>query len=259
MEKGEGIEKLFFDLASESRLGMIHELKEQNLKMNELGGRLDLTATEAFRQLQRLTEALIIQKLPDGTYTITNYGKLTLQLIQSLEFTFKHKAYFLNHDVWRLPLQFINRIGELSRSTLCMDTIENMNRAGHMLYEAEKYAWIMGERLLESLGPAMAEPISKGVRFRFNIVECLLPNYKTIPGKAPYIEARTLADIPGIILSTEKEAVICLPSTGERMDYAGFHSKDQMFVNWARDLFLYYWDKGKPCHPSKANFPTYHT
>ena len=246
MEKSKGIERLFFDLASESRIDIIRELKEQNLKNNELGGKLDLTATEAFRQLQHLSEALIVQRLPDGTYTITNYGKLTLQLLQSLEFTFKHKEYFLNHDVWRLPYQFVNRIGELSRSTLDMDTIENINRAGQMFSEAEKYAWAMGQKLLESLGPAMARPISKGVKFRFMGYECLLPNFNHVPGEAPHIELRTLTDVPITIVYTEKEACICLPSTEGRMDYAAFYGKDQTFVNWARDLFLYYWEKGKP-------------
>jgi predicted transcriptional regulator len=249
MRKGEGIEKLFFDLASESRLGIVRELKEQKLKNNELCGRLDLTATEAFRQLQHLTEALLIQRLPDGTYTITNYGKLTLNLLQSLEFTFEHKEYFQNHDVWRLPYQFFNRISELSRSKLCMDTIENMNRTGHILSEAEKYAWAMGEKRLESLGPAMARPVSKGVEFKFMGYECLLPNFNHVPGEASYVEIRTLTDVPITIVCTEKEAEICFPSTEGRMDYAAFHGKDQMFVNWARELFLYYWDKGIPCNP----------
>jgi predicted transcriptional regulator len=246
MEKGKGIEKLFYDLASESRLAIIRELKEQNLKNNELGGKLELTATEAFRQLQHLTEARIVHRLPDGTYAITNYGKLTLQLLQSLEFTFAHKEYFLNHDVWRLPYQFVNRMGELSRSTLDMDTIENMNRASDMFSESEKYAWAMGEKRLESLGPAMARPISKGVKFRFMGYECLLPNFNHVPGEAPHIELRTLTDVPITIVYTEKEACICLPSTEGRMDYAAFYGKDQTFVNWARDLFLYYWEKGKP-------------
>ncbi|MGA2385982.1 MAG: transcriptional regulator FilR1 domain-containing protein [Candidatus Bathyarchaeia archaeon] len=249
MEKVEGIEKLFFDLASESRLGIIRELKEQNLKNNELGGKLDLTATETFRQLQHLTESLIVQRLPDGTYTITNYGKLTLRLLQSIEFTFKHKEYFLNHDVWRLPYQFVNRIGELSESTLCMDTIENINRAGHIVNEAEKYAWLMGEETLESISPMMPGQISKGVKFRLMFYEYLLPNFNH-PGEAPYVEKRTLTDFPITIVCTEKEAGICFPSTEGRMDYAAFRSKDQMFVNWARELFLYYWDKGKPCHPT---------
>jgi len=250
IEKGKGIEKLFFDLASESRIDIIRELKEQNLKNNELGGKLDLTATEAFRQLQHLTEALIVQRLPDGTYTITNYGKLTLQLLQSLEFTFKHKEYFLNHDVWRLPYQFVNRIGELSRSTLDMDTIENINRAGQMFSEAEKYAWAMGQKLLESLGPAMARPISKGVKFRFMGCESRLPNFNHVPGEAPHIELRTFTDIPITIVTTEKEACICLPSTEGRMDYAAFYGSDPKFINWARELFLYYWDKGKPSNPT---------
>jgi len=250
MEKSKGIERLFFDLASESRIDIIRELKEQNLKNNELGGKLDLTATEAFRQLQHLSEALIVQRLPDGTYTITNYGKLTLQLIQSLEFTFKHKEYFLNHDVWRLPYQFVNRIGELSRSTLDMDTIENINRAGQMFSEAEKYAWAMGQKLLESLGPAMARPISKGVKFRFMGCESKLPNFNHVPGEAPHIELRTFTDIPITIVTTEKEACICLPSTEGRMDYAAFYGSDPKFINWARELFLYYWDKGKPSNPT---------
>ena len=250
MDESKGIEKLFFDLASESRIGIIRELKEQNLKNSELGGKLNLTATEAFRQLQHLTEAFLIRRLPDGTYTITNYGKITLRLLQSIEFTYKHKEYFLNHDVWRLPYQFFNRIGELSTGTLCMDTIENMNRADQMFSEAEKYAWAMGEKRLESLGHAMARPVSKGVKFRFMGYDSLLPNFNQVPGQTPHVELRTLTNVPVAIVCTEKEAMICLPSTDGRMDYAAFHGKDQMFVNWARELFLYYWDKGQPRNPA---------
>jgi predicted transcriptional regulator len=247
MEKVEGVDQLFFDLGSESRLAIMRELKEQRFRMNELARTLDLTPTEVFRQLQRLTEALLVQKLPDGTYAMTNYGKLTLQLLRSLEFTFKHKAYFLNHDVWRLPYQFVNRIGELSGGALCVDTIENMNRSVQDLKKAEKYVWLMGEKALASYGPAMAEIIPKGVRFRFLLSDCRLPDYNPVPGAAPHIEKRTLTDIPGIILCTEKKAGVCLPSTDGRMDYACFTSKDQFFINWARDLFLHYWDKGIPC------------
>jgi predicted transcriptional regulator len=250
MESGEGIERLLFDLASESRLGILMELKEKNLKMNEIGRKLDLTATEAFRQLQRLSEAKLIQKLPEGTYAITQYGKLTLQLLPSLSFIFMYKEYFLNHDIWRLPYSFVNRIGELSQATLSMDTIENVNKAAHIVGEAEKYVWGIGDRALESIGPAMAQRISMGVKFKFMFQECMLPIYKPVSGEAQFIEKRTLMEIPGMIFCTEKEAGICLPTTEGRMDYAGFFSKDQQFVNWTSDLFLYYWEKGKRCFPT---------
>jgi predicted transcriptional regulator len=51
MERESGIDKLFFELASENRLSILHELKKENLKMQEIARRLDVTATEAFRQL----------------------------------------------------------------------------------------------------------------------------------------------------------------------------------------------------------------
>jgi len=35
LENQEGIERLFFELASESRLGILRKLEEKNLKMND--------------------------------------------------------------------------------------------------------------------------------------------------------------------------------------------------------------------------------
>jgi predicted transcriptional regulator len=29
------------------------------------------------------------------------------------------------------------------------------------------------------------------------------------------------------------------------MDYAGFFGKHPDFINWVKDLFLYYWEKAK--------------
>ncbi len=242
MENAEKITNLFFDFSSESRLGIIRELTQQNLRMKDLARKLDLTPTEVSRQLQRLTETSVVQKVPDGTYEITNYGKLTVQLLPSLEFTFRHKGYFLHHDVSRIPYQLVNRIGELSKGTLCMDPIETINRTEHIFKESDNYSWLMGEKSLESVDLAMAERGSKGVKFRF-----LFSEFPRSYPDAPTIEKRTLTSIPCTILCTEKEAGVCLESTEGKIDYTGFYSKDPMFVNWARDLFLHYWDLGKLC------------
>jgi predicted transcriptional regulator len=94
LENQEGVEKLFFELASESRLGILRKLMEKDWKMNEVARKLDLTTTETFRQLQRLSEGLLVEKQPEGTYSITEYGRLVLQLSSSLEFVSKHKQYF---------------------------------------------------------------------------------------------------------------------------------------------------------------------
>ena len=128
LQTNKRLEKLFFELASESRLQILQELQTQKHKMKEVANRLDVTATEAFRQLQRLSEAMLVQKQPDGTFTLTSYGRLVLQLSGSYEFVSKHREYFLSHDVWSIPVQFVNRLGELSKTQLILDAMDNINK-----------------------------------------------------------------------------------------------------------------------------------
>jgi predicted transcriptional regulator len=246
MENNDGIEKLFFELASESRLSILRELQTENLKMQEIARRLDVTATEAFRQLERLSAALLVQKQPEGTFAITQYGKLVLQLSSPLEFAFKHKEYFLTHNIWQLPTQFVNRIGELSQTSLIMDTVESLNRGQRMFMEAEQYGWGIAEGVVpELMGPIINERALKGLKLRFLIPESRLPTEARQPATARNIEIRGLSDLPAIVAVTEKEAAICFRLVEGRMDYAGFYGKDQIFLNWVKEVFLHYWEKGK--------------
>ena len=121
LEGQERIERLYFELASESRLGILYELSKQDGKMREIGRKLELTTTEAFRQLQRLSDALLVQKKPEGTYSITEYGLLVLQFSAFFEFIHIRRQYFSTHNVRRLPYQFLNRIGELSQAEFMIE------------------------------------------------------------------------------------------------------------------------------------------
>ena len=164
----DGIEKLFFELASENRIGIMRELQQENWKLNYLARKLDMTPTEAFRQLQRLTEIQLVQKLPEGTYGITQLGKLVLRLAVPLEFVFKYKEYFFAHNIWQLPDQFISRIGDLSSANLHLDTIESINKVSQMIKEANEYMWGMGESPgFGDSGTIMNEKIQKGVDLKF--------------------------------------------------------------------------------------------
>ncbi len=246
MENDEGIEKLFFELASESRLSILRELRTENLKMQEIARRLDVTATEAFRQLERLSAALLVQRQPDGTFALAEYGKLVLQLSSSLDFVSKHKDYFSTHDLMRLPVQFVNRLGELSQANLVMDTIESLNKGERAFIEAEQYGWGIAEGTVpEHMSPIIYERIQKGVKLKFLIPENRLSANVSPPAIAKNLEMRGLSDLPAIVVLNEKEGGICFRQVGGRMDYAGFFGKDPMFLNWVKDLFLYYWDKGK--------------
>lgn len=83
----------------------------------------------------------------------------------------------------------------------------------------------------------ISKQIPKGAEFRI-----LSPQP---PVKLPNLENRTLSDVPVIMAITAKEATVCFRFIGGRVDYAGFSGNDPIFLKWVKDLFLYYWDKGK--------------
>lgn len=242
----EGIAKLFFELASESRLSILRELQKENLKMQEIARRIDVTATEAFRQLERLSSALLVQRQPDGAFALAEYGKLVLQLSSSLEFVSRYRDYFSTHDVTRLPFQFVNRLGELSQANLVVDTVESLNKAEHAFIEAEEYGWGIAEGTIpEGMGPIMDERIRKGVELRFLIPETRLPTSASSLPPMKNVEMRGLSDLPALVVLTEKEGAVYFRQVGGRVDYTGFFGKHPTFLNWIRDLFQYYWERGK--------------
>lgn len=244
MSGEEGVDKLFFELASESRQDILRELEAKGLKMQEIARRLDLTATEAFRQLGRMSEALLIRRSPDGSYSLTEYGRLVHRLSPSFEFVHQHREFFLAHDIWRLPPQFVRRIGELSSTFLVMDTMASIDRAQQMFIEAEDFAWGLAEgNSPEVIKPMMAERVSKGIEFKFLVPEHIL-RASPMPAEVPRnLEARGIPEVPAILVLNEKEAGAMFRFLDGRMDYAGFFGGDPEFMAWVRDLFLHYWDE----------------
>ena len=244
LENQERIERLYFELASESRLCILQEISKQDGKMREISRKLELTTTETFRQLQRLNDALLVQKKPEGTYTITEYGLLVLQFSAFFEFIHKRRQYFATHNVRRLPYQFLNRIGELSQADFKTNIMENINAAERVTREAEKYMWGGGAEQPLNMRAALQEGISKGVKYRFLFPKRFIPKELTIPGLAYAAEIRSFEDLPFNVVMSEKWAGISFQFADGQVDYVSFVGKDPLFLNWVKELFLYYWDKG---------------
>ena len=246
MVEESGLEKLFFELASESRLCILRELQKENLKMQEIARRLDVTATEAFRQLERLTTAVLVQKQPDGTFALAEYGKLVLQISTSLDFISQHKPYFSTHDLMRLPSQFVNRLGELAGAELETDTIKNLNFGAQAFAEAKQYAWGIAEGTIpEHMIPIMNKLVEQGLQVKALIPGERIPTGTRMPETPKNVEFNVLSELPAIVAITEKEAGVCFMQLGGRVDYAGFFGSDPVFHNWVKDLFIYYWEKAK--------------
>lgn len=240
------MEKLFFELASETRLAILQELRKRNLRMQQIARRLGITATEAFRQLERLSSTSLVQRRPDGAFALTEYGKQVLQISTSFAFISKHRDYFSLHELTKLPPQFVSRLGELTGAKLEANTIETLNRGTEAFTEAKRYIWGIGEGSIpKHMVPVMNAQVQSGIEVRMLISVPSLPHTENSSPAPKNVETRVLDDCPVMIALTEKDAVVTFRQVGGRADYAAFVGNDPVFHVWVRDVFLYYWERGK--------------
>jgi predicted transcriptional regulator len=247
MSEEKRLDLLFFELASEDRLSILRELCHSNLKMQELARKLDLTATEASRQLQRLNQEKLIERGSDGNYTTTQLGRLLLTLSTPLEFVYRHDGYFLNHDVTKIPLPFVNRLGELSQGTLVEDLISDLARWEALLTAAQEHIWVMTPRAMGHLTKISSIKLAEGVKIHSIMNEENRPTKNNLPS-SKNAERRLIQEVPLIMIITEKEASVSF--YGVKADVASgfasaFFGSDPAFLGWAKDLFLYYWAQAK--------------
>jgi predicted transcriptional regulator len=246
MAEEKRLDQLFYELASEDRLAILRELCNSHLKMQDIARKLDLTATEASRQLQRMSQAKLIERGSEGAYTTTPLGRLFLALSASIEFVYKHDDYFLNHDLTRIPPPFVNRLGELSQGTLVVDLIEDLAKWEALVTAAQDHLWVMTPRAMGHLTRLSAVKLSEGLKIRSIMSEENRDAKVNLP-TSKNAERKLIHEVPVVMLISEKEASVAFPALrGNGADFAAsFFGSDEAFLKWANDLFLYYWEQAK--------------
>src|ERR671922_2577249 len=106
-------EKTFFELASEQRLAIVFGLNKKSAKMSQLAKDLDITMQEVHRNINRLQDAGLIEKDPNGIFSLTTFGNTITKQIPTFDFLSQYKEYFSEHTLGELPMKFIQRIGAL--------------------------------------------------------------------------------------------------------------------------------------------------
>lgn len=217
--------------------------------MQKIAKTLDMTVTETFRHLQRLTDANLIGKKVDGTYTITPLGKLATIFLLDFNFILKNSDYFLDHDLFCIPQEFIERLGELSSAEFCHEAMSGFNRVRNMVFNAEKFLWTMAEQVDSSHIKPTQEKVSRGLDFKFIMQAGLARTFVNAKDTAVLSGSRYLQKIPVTLVITENEASITFRTISGAMDYMGLHGSDEKLCKWAKDLFLYYWEKAQKWYP----------
>ncbi len=244
------VSDLFFQLSNADRRRIVQELQKENLKLNEVAKRLDITATEAFRQLQRLTDAGFLEKVPDGKYRSTPYAQLILDSSVPLDFISRNREYFMDHDASLMPPEFRARLGELSKTVLMTEPVPNMNKLTEMFKSAEKHIEVMVEQGLELHGQIMRQRLLEGVRVRYLMEEGMLATTREVLLSVKQLpEMKSISKICAIIILTDKAVGVGLPRIDGKMDYVGFMGNDPAAIKWASELFENQWEKARPWRP----------
>jgi predicted transcriptional regulator len=250
----EHLAELLFILASIDRLTLLSELAIEKCRLSQLTTKLSATPQETSKHLMRLRNAKLIEKDSDGFFGLTAFDKIIMNLVPSIKILTQNKEYFLSHDISSLPLEFIERIGEIQKGEYGEKVGSILAHTQQVVQYAEKYIWLMadhplggeqyvtGSRKLESSSTVTWRIIvPAGSRTDWTRLRASVGTHK---GRIEYHLIEDPNDIKAGIALNEKIAGLTFPDTTGKLDFnSGFGSRNLVFRTWCQDLFLFHWNK----------------
>lgn len=250
----ERLTDLFFILASIDRLTILSELHNMKLKSSHLAVKLSATPQETSKHLMRLRDATLIEKDSDGFLSLTAFGKIIVNLVPSFRFLTQNREYFLSHDLSSLPLEFIERLGELQEEEHASNVGSVITHLQQVVHSAEEYIWLMADHRLGN-----QEYVTKSGKLESNTTvtwKVILPADSNIDwteiqrnagihkGRIEYNLIKEPDNIKTGIAMNEKMAGVLFSNAMGKIDFnGGFRSDNALFHKWCKDLFIYHWNK----------------
>ncbi len=245
---------LFFELSSEERMKILNTIKGERSKLTNLARTLGITNQECSRHVSRLADVGLVEKKPDGFIRLTSYANQVLTQLKSLDFSLRHRQYFLEHTTERIPSGFQMRLGELSNSQIVDDVMVVFNNIEKMYNDAEVCILRVTDRFMLTTMPYADKAFERGVTLRMLDPEDIVvpSNYKNTPKRDEALTNRQFLNNSinrcdfFLAMSEKGVAALSFPRTDGRFDYTGLTSSDPDFSKWCSDLFEHYWTESKP-------------
>lgn len=221
------------------------------MKLTQVNKTLDSTVQATSRQLQRLYEARLIIKNVQGQYTLTQFGRMALALLQSFNFINDYKDYLETHDLSFLPDKFIHRLGQLSEHENLDNVDLALNRVGEIFFKAKKYFWCMADELGASLTHHSWKQNLEKIEYRLILPKSLSFSKATEARARSYLPNATLnwvfIDKPKMTITlNENQASIAFPLFNQGTDIRSWIAgKNSIFHQWCFDLYKYYWSQSE--------------
>ena len=237
---------LLFAIASLDRLTLFTAIAKEKLRLTQLAEKLSASTQETSRHLSRLQAAKIVERASDGCFILTPFGKFLLVLLPSLRFLVEHKDYFLSHDLSNLPLEFVERMGELEHCEFRYGIGEVLNHTAQVFREAKRHVWLCSDNVMD-LNALGGKEVGGDVLLRIIVPSAAIREVSSARTElGPNAELRTVEVVNAGLALNEKRAGVTLQDSKGRIDFnSGFGSDDPKFQKWCSDLFMFHWNKAK--------------
>lgn len=237
--------ELLFELSNPVRYEIIKFLAEEPARLTRIGEYLHVNNPEVSRHLDRLKNAKLVEKAPEGRYHLSPLGEVVLSIVPTVTLVAHNDSYFNDHDLSSLPLSFLTRLGELSIHDLHEGVLRNIQNSGDVIKGAQKHLSIITKEVGTEAHCFIREGMSEGVNVRVLIDDgfetpscCLEPEFQNT--------IRFIPRNPVALILSEQHAVLMFPNRNGKFDFtAGYTSEDPTFLKWCTDLFTELWEKGE--------------
>lgn len=247
--------ELLFELSHSVRYEIMKALAEGPLKLTKLGGLVGANNPEVSRHLDRLKKALLVDKDPSGSYYTTSFGSIIMSALPYFTFVTSLPEFFLEHDLSKIPQEFMCRLGELESCEIVQGTTVNFYRLDEMsktstdkiLTVSNEFITKIEEKDLVEFGNALASGFVLRYLFQENQLSDM--NLMHLVDHCPAEKEcfRALPQVPLFCSICDDEVMISFLDAKGKADFSVcFWSKDPGVMKWCEDLLNHLWENGKP-------------
>ncbi len=245
---------MFFEFSNEGRFEVFKSLYKEKKRHSQLEKDLDIRGSEISRHLKRLIEKNLVKKSMDNKYTITNIGKMFLDILDLFEVSLKYEAFFNSHNIDNFPLNLILQLGNLKTIKINSGTMQNIELWSEMIKKSERYILAISDQFQDSILPAVERKINNlSIDIKALVDKNVLKSkgYEKLHDRHAFYQKvnitqniRMLKQIIISLLVTDKGALLFLSREG-KIDYSEcLFDENETFIQWSKELFNWYWKNG---------------
>lgn len=134
---------LFLSLSDVTRLKILNRLREQT-SLLDICDEFQLLVHEAVRQLRRLEDVGLVEKLPRGDYIVSNFGQTIMPVLEGISNVYGFLEYWETHSTSELP-HYLKFLPAELYADFIDDSIALSNISTDIISTAKKFLWALNE------------------------------------------------------------------------------------------------------------------